>query len=179
MQNVINMTEQENIKHEIEDIEPTEKELTEVQGLLHRLPETMLVEALVERQTTEGSASVLMQSISQQYSGPIPPPKMLNDYNHIQSDFAERIVKMAESEQNHRQELEKIAVNGAISKDTRSQNYALVCVLFIAFLCGGLIYTGHDIAGSVLGGSTLVGLAALFITGRRDNTNKKTDSEQE
>lgn len=171
--NVPNSNEQS----EILDIQlPTEQEKLEVQGLLHKLPEEMLLEALMER---NGNMSLTVEKqVSQQYSGPIPPPSMLSDYDNVQNGFAERIVSMAENEQKHRHSLESASVQGAITKDKRSQNYALICVLFLAGLCGGLIYNGHDVAGSVLGGSTLVGLTALFITGRRD-TNKKGKSKSE
>ena len=160
-----------------EQITP-EHEASEVQDLLHQLPQEMLVKALAGR---EGNVSLTVeQQIShQQYSGPIPPPSMLNDYNKVQSGFAERIVSMAENEQKHRHELESHAVKGAITKDKRSQRFALICVLFISTLCGGLIYTGHDTAGSFLGGSTLVGLAALFITGRRDTSKKQDEQSNE
>ena len=148
------------------------KEELEVQDLLHRLPKEMLLDAL-----GNVSLTVEQQVSHQQYSGPIPPPSMLNDYDKVKNGFAERIVSMAENEQKHRHSLEFTAIDGAITKDRRSQNYALICVLFISTLCGTLIYNGHDGAGAFLGGTTLVGLAALFITGRRDVT-KKNESEK-
>ncbi|MGL1957864.1 MAG: DUF2335 domain-containing protein [Colwellia sp.] len=149
-------------------ISPTDQELTEVQGLLSDLPQEMLVEALMEKNNGKGGSKVrIEQAISKQYSGPLPPPEMLHDYDMVNAGFAERIVSMAEKEQGHRHSLENIAVNGAINKDKRSQMYALFCIIFLSILCGGLIYLGHDTAGTVLGGATLVSLAALFITGKR------------
>lgn len=152
---------------------PKGKEILEVQHLLHKLPKEMLLDAL-----GHVSLTVEQQVSHQQYSGPIPPPSMLSDYDKVKVGFAERIVSMAEKEQEHRNVLEFTAINGAITKDKRSQNYALCCVLFISMLCGTLIYTGHDSAGAFLGGSTLVGLTALFITGRRDVT-KNNESEKD
>lgn len=158
------MTNPQNKDTLITDNEPcsTDKQLTEVQSLLSDLPEEMLLEALMKK-----SAHLVKQEVSQNYSGPLPPPKMLHDYDIVTPGFAERIVSMAEKEQGHRHSLENIAVNGAINKDKRSQRYALFCIVFLAVLCGGLIYSGHDIAGTVLGGVTLVSLATLFLTGKR------------
>ncbi|HGS5470506.1 TPA: DUF2335 domain-containing protein [Vibrio diabolicus] len=154
--------------------EPTETQLTEVQELLNQLPQEMLVDALIERNEGLGGKNSIQfeQAISQQYSGPLPPPSMLEGYERVKYGFAERIVSMAEREQEHRHQLETRGVQGAIDKDKRSQNYALSIVLFLASLCGALIFAGHDIAGSVLGGTTLVGTVALFITGKRAPKSK-------
>lgn len=46
----------------------------------------------------------------QQFSGPLPPPDMLLKYNDIVPDGAERIIVMAEKQQNHRIYLEKLVV---------------------------------------------------------------------
>ncbi|WP_191117111.1 MULTISPECIES: DUF2335 domain-containing protein [Vibrio harveyi group] len=159
--------------------EPTETQLTEVQELLNQLPQEMLVDALMERSEGSGNRSSIQieQAISQQYSGPLPPPSMLEGYDRVQFGFAERIVSMAEREQEHRHQLENRGVQGAIDKDKRSQRYALGIVIFLASLCGGLIFAGHDIAGSVLGGTTLVGTVALFITGKRDSKSNKDNED--
>ncbi|HDY7993147.1 TPA: DUF2335 domain-containing protein [Vibrio vulnificus] len=159
--------------------EPTETQLTEVQELLNQLPQEMLVDALIERNEGLGGKNSIQfeQAISQQYSGPLPPPSMLEGYDRVQYGFAERIVSMAEREQAHRHQLENRGVQGAIDKDKRSQNYALGIVLFLASLCGALILAGHDMAGSVLGGTTLVGTVALFITGKRAPKSKTEDKE--
>lgn len=159
--------------------EPTETQLTEIQELLNQLPQEMLVDALMEQNEGSGSRSSIQieQAISQQYSGPIPPPSMLEGYDRVQSGFAERIVSMAEREQEHRHQLENRGVQGAIDKDKRSQRYALSIVIFLASLCAGLIFSGHDIAGSVLGGTTLVGTVALFITGKKEAKSNKENED--
>ena len=154
----------------------TPEKLEGIQGLLSQLPEEMLVEAISK--SSPSGISLVRQTISQGYSGPLPPPKMLNDYELVTPGFAERIVTMAEKEQNHRHSLENTAVNGAITKDKRSQRYALFCIIFLSLLCGLLIYLGHEIAGTVFGGVTLVSIAALFITGKKDNKKNNIEEEQ-
>ncbi len=158
------------------DITPTNEKMSEIQGFLSELPQEMLIEALNKGEGNESKVRIVEQAISQRYSGPLPPPKMLHAYETITEGFAERILSMAEKEQDHRHTIENTAVNGAINKDKRSQSYALLCIIFLSVLCGGLIYLGHDVAGTVLGGATLVSLAALFITGKRDN---KSTAENE
>lgn len=41
------------------------------------------------------------------FSGPLPPPEILGEYNEMLKDGAERIMKMAENQSKHRIELEK------------------------------------------------------------------------
>ncbi|MGB0835372.1 MAG: DUF2335 domain-containing protein [Psychrobium sp.] len=161
------------------EVEPTEEQMSEVQDLLSGLPQEMLIEALSKSDGNGLKVTKIEQAVQQRYSGPLPPPKMLNDYELINSGFAERIVAMAEKEQSHRHGIEKTAVTGAIEKDKRSQNYALFAIVFLSLICGGLIYGGHDVAGTVLGGATLVGLVALFITGKRDNKSDSASSNTE
>ena len=48
------------------------------------------------------------------YSGPLPPPEMLVQYNGAFPGCAERIVAMAERQSQHRQDLEKTDLHGAI-----------------------------------------------------------------
>ena len=49
--------------------------------------------------------------ISAQFSGPIPPPGLLRQYNEIIPDAAERILAMAEEEANHQKYMEKTALH--------------------------------------------------------------------
>lgn len=44
-------------------------------------------------------------------SGPLPPPTMYGEYDNVLSGSAERILRMAEKEQDHRIEWENDALN--------------------------------------------------------------------
>lgn len=154
------------------DVFPTTSD-DDLKDLLSKLPENVLAEALAEKVTREdpsGEITEVVRTVAQEYSGPLPPPKMLEHYNDIEEGFANRIVTMAEREQSHRHNLEQSGVTGAIKKDSRGQHYALIVSVLIVLCCTFLIYSGHEISGSILGGGTLTGLAYIFISGRK-NTN--------
>ncbi|MFH1760058.1 MAG: DUF2335 domain-containing protein [bacterium] len=51
------------------------------------------------------SSNIQVQQAS--FSGPIPHPQILQKYNEIVPDAAARIIKMAENQATHRQDLEK------------------------------------------------------------------------
>jgi uncharacterized membrane protein len=153
----------------------SQSEHVQIKELLQKLPDEILAGVLAERvaiEPEEEITSIVKAVVSQKYSGPLPPPHMLEEYEHVQTGLADRIVSMAENEQKHRHSLETLAVSGEINKDRRGQRYALAVSLIIIIGSVGLIYANHEISGSVLAGGTLTGLAYIFITGRKkDDTD--------
>ena len=55
---------------------------------------------------------LIQASASSSFSGPIPPPALLQKYNEIIPNGAERILAMAEKQSAHREYLEKRVVDG-------------------------------------------------------------------
>lgn len=60
-----------------------------------------------------------------EFQGPIPPPDILEKYDGIQAGFADRIIKMAEAEQEHRHALEATVVRESFMEAKRGQMYGL------------------------------------------------------
>ncbi len=152
-----------------------EKEEAKIEQILQEVPDDILIGVLTERIQREPSTEVkkVVQAVSKHtFSGPIPPPSMLGEYDAVHDGLANRIVSMAESQQAHRQALEKESVVAAIKTESRGQNYALFVSMLIIAGSLYLIDGGKEISGSILAGGTLTGLAYLFITGR-----KKEDEE--
>ncbi|ETR69526.1 MAG: hypothetical protein OMM_09517 [Candidatus Magnetoglobus multicellularis str. Araruama] len=52
---------------------------------------------------------------SQYFQGPIPSPEILSNYSKADPSFPERVMKMAESEIKHRQEMDKEALQADIA----------------------------------------------------------------
>ena len=67
------------------------------------------------------SADVREEIISAQYSGPLLLPSRFREYNNVLPGSAERILKMAENEQNGRREWDKAALDGALKENARGQ----------------------------------------------------------
>jgi len=114
------------------------------------------------------------QIISAEFSGPIPHPSTLKEYEEIKEGFADRIISMAERQQKHHHSIQKIALKEASDKEKRGQHYALGLSVLLISCTTGLIALGHDIAGGIFGGSTLLGLAYLFINNRQRKKKKTT-----
>lgn len=78
-------------------------------------------------QTTQ--RELLIQASSSSFSGPIPPPALLEKYNEIIPNGAERILAMAEKQSTHREYLEKRVVDGNVSNQTRGSYFGFIISL--------------------------------------------------
>lgn len=102
-------------------------------------------------------------SFVQRYTGPMPPPELLRGYDDIVPGAAERIVRMAEQEQDFRHEVTRTGVKGGVDGIKRGQIFALIVVLIMALAsvaCAALDQAG---VAMVLGGGTLVSLVVAFL----------------
>lgn len=120
-------------------------------------------------------ASGIAVSTSTSFSGPIPPPNLLREYDEIVPGTAARIVAMAEAQSRHRIDLEKRVVHSDIRKSYYGLVFAFViCIAFLA--CGTfLVLNGHDVAGATIATSSLVGLAGTFIYGTHARKQERAE----
>ena len=110
-----------------------------------------------------------------EFHGPIPPAEQLHGYETICPGAADRIIRMAEKQSAHRQEIERLIVSGR----KRDSLYGILGAIFltIAVLVGGVIciLAGHDTAGATIIGIDIIGLCTVFIRGtslKQNSTNK-------
>lgn len=94
-------------------------------------------------------------AVRETHEGPLPHPDTLDRYAGTIPDGANRIMTMAEKEQDQRHRMER---------------WGMICALIVAlaFLAAGtgVVLEGHDAAGAVFVGATLVALVTAFIYGR-------------
>jgi uncharacterized membrane protein len=109
--------------------------------------------------------SVTVASVSIR-SGPLPPSDELAAYGQLVPDGANRVMVMAEKQQDHRIEIEKVAIKSQHKQGERGQIFALIIAILALGGAVGVTLMGHDTAGSIIGGTTVVSLVATFITGR-------------
>jgi uncharacterized membrane protein len=103
----------------------------------------------------------------QQFSGPLPPPELLGKYNDVIQIGAERIMVMAEKQQDHRITLEKFV----IERDAKRADLGLILGFILAFLVAGggilVVVNGKDIAGLAMIFIPLATLVGTFINTQR------------
>lgn len=74
---------------------------------------------------------------------------------------------MAETDQADTREASQLAIREAAADSRRGQKYGFLVALAALTAACVLGYQGHDAAAATVGGGTVIGLAAVFITGRR------------
>lgn len=102
--------------------------------------------------------SLVAQQTSIQFTGILPPPQILEEYERILPGTTERFLALAERQAAHRMYLEKRLVESEIAR----ANWGLVAGFLVTMAFGGisgwLINGGHQWAGGVLGTVDLVSL---------------------
>lgn len=133
-----------------------------------------------------------IQASEEEYSGPIPHPKLLGEYEAISPGMADRIFSMAESEMKHRHAMEAKAMEADIEYNNNwARNYAMevrfgqwfafIVTIFLAVIGAVVILNGGSpVAGSVISGLGVGGIITTFILGRSGTKEKdKNGSEQD
>jgi uncharacterized membrane protein len=114
-------------------------------------------------QSQPAQASGEFRVTAQSFSGPLPHPTILAQYNGLFPGGAERIVAMAERNQAHRHEIETIVVRGNVRAQSRGQWFGLIVAVIGMAGAIWLIAHGQTWGGVGLGGIDVLGLAGLFI----------------
>lgn len=151
-----------------------ESEQTSDSDIQSNLPEEVkkVIEELPdEEQKVKLKAALLAVNVnSTHYRGPIPDPNMLQEYNNVVKDGAERIITQFEEQSRHRREIEKIVVNSESKESRRGQIFAFIIGmtgLGLAFVSAIL---GYNTFAITLASTTLVGLVSAFIVGKKIQT---------
>ncbi len=131
----------------------------------------------ISKETQNEVKRVVAEVIQSEFSGPIPPPSIIEGYERIVPGSADRIITMAEKQSEHRQNMESKMV-AAESRD------GLLGVIF-AFLLGigciiaavVMVYlvpqNAGAIAGALLGVTGIGSITSSFITSTRRGNGKK------
>lgn len=101
------------------------------------------------------------------YSGPVPPPAVLQEFERTLPGAANRILALAEAQARHRQSLEARLAGAKIRTQHRGQWLAFLVVL-VGMGCGTwLAATGRELYGLASVLAPLTAAAALFVFNRR------------
>lgn len=104
--------------------------------------------------------------VSKSFRGPLPPPEVLAQYNDVVQNGAERIMKMAENQATHRMTLENQAITSQLSQSKKGQIFGFIIAVLLIGSSVYLAISGYEGIAKVLGGTTILGLVAIFVTGK-------------
>ena len=120
----------------------------------------------------EGDAVVQSSAMAAAYSGPLPPPEWLRQYEQVLPGVADRMMALVESEVSkqhdesaHRRLMQERAVAAGISMAKRGQ--AVAALLGLSFLVAAVVLAlaGNPLLGGVIGIADLVGIVVSFALG--------------
>jgi uncharacterized membrane protein len=107
------------------------------------------------------------------FSGPLPPPHLLAQYNDAIPDGASRVMAMAERQSQHREALEKRVVDGNVASQTRGSYFAFV--LLLVTIVGGfyLLHEGKSIVGLAAIVTAVGGAAGVFFYSKHEQKKER------
>lgn len=116
-----------------------------------------LVPALIKKMQQDGSETSLSisSSSSSSFSGPLPPSAEFERYNQVIPGAGDRILKMAEKEQ----QLREAGQKGAIRNDAKRISGAVILGLTLIAVSGLATWLGNPIIALPLG---LAGILTAF-----------------
>lgn len=113
------------------------------------------------------------------FEGPIPPPDVLQQYNSIIPNAAERIIRMAEKQSDHRMDLEKKVVYSNIKKSYVSMGLATSIALYGLYIAKEIAINGNPAMATAIialdiGG--LISVAIYNVRTQKAERNKRQES---
>ena len=148
-------------------------------------PEAILLDMIPEPRKKEAMSIIkdLVVMHEESFSGPIPPPSILKQYEEMHAGSADRILKMAEKQSEHRMELEKKAIGGQVDQSKRGQifGFVIVFLFIIAAFAFAYFFDMKEFAAKFLTW-TMVIIVGLFISGKvisfKDLKDKSKDQDK-
>ena len=114
----------------------------------------------------------------QSFSGPLPPPAMLAQYNDTVPNGAERIMAMAEKQQTHRHGLEAEVVRGNITDQRLGLVLGFIVMMSVAGAGTWCVVHGKDTAGLAALLGSVGGPVVAFIYGRKKQSDERKEKSQ-
>lgn len=106
------------------------------------------------------------------FSGPLPAPEDFAAYKNVVPDAPERILAMAEKQQQHRIDTERKIVDSNIKSSLRGQVLGAIMAIICLLCCVYLGIHGHDVlAGSIV--AIIVSVVTIFALRKRSDQKKE------
>jgi len=135
------------------------------------------VQDLAEEPRLAKAVEIAIQRAS--FSGPMPPPDILDRYNQIIPGAAKDILEEFKVNGAHSRDMEKAAIRGAIGNDKRGQWMAFVLVILGFVLIAYLAVNGHTAVAVVVAGTLLGAVITGFLSQRTRSKDKQETSDEE
>jgi uncharacterized membrane protein len=122
--------------------------------------------------TTTAATGDDIVHVSGTFSGPLPPPSILAEYNGIDPELVNRIVSMAENQAAHRRSTEAELVTGSIFTQRMGMVCGVIVAMSVLIAATVMVCMNHPWPGSILGTGDLVAIVSVFVYGNRQRSNR-------
>lgn len=114
------------------------------------------------------------------FSGPLPPPTVLEKYDQILPGAAERIIKMAERQSEHRRGMEAKNLNSDIINSKLGLAFGFI-IAMTGIISGAIVIvkSSEVVVGGVISFSSLAALVGVFIYGSRERKLERKERREE
>ncbi len=107
----------------------------------------------------------------QEFKGPIPPPVILEQYQKILPSAPERIISMAEKQQNHEHVVTSQALATEVMLVGRGQRYGFLIILLVLIFSAYALYLGNVISATISLIIASTPLVKIFVLGMANKQN--------
>ncbi len=121
----------------------------------------------------------LVTKVESFFSGPLPHPQLLSEYDRIVPGSAAKIIEMAVSQSEHRKSLETKVIESNISNSRLGLWFGLI-IGVVGIIAGAfLALNDKQAAGTIIGGTSLGSLVGVFIYGSQQRQKERINREKE
>ena len=127
----------------------------------------------VSPKSTQQDENVQIIQQLRHFSGPLPSPDNLLNYDKVTPGAANRIIEMAEKNQEHRLYINRVLAESDVKKSLRGQifGFAIAAIAFtVATICA---FLDQKEIGMASIGFSLVSIVSTFVLGRKSKDNTK------
>lgn len=117
--------------------------------------------------------------VSRSHRGPIPSSDELHHYERVCPGAANRIIAMAEKEQNFRVDTTDRRDKYDYTLASRGQFFAIISLILILLFCVFLAYIGSTSGAVTVGCTLVISIVTVFVTGKRVRNGNIKNTTQE
>ncbi|ELI1597030.1 DUF2335 domain-containing protein [Vibrio alginolyticus] len=164
-----NDNKQENQEVEQNDVQPLEVLLSESPELAEVASQDPQVGEFLQKSPKLRQALLQITHHQQHFSGPMPPPEYLAEYEKIVPGIAKELFDGVKEDSAHIRKMQRDALKAQKRDNLLGQIFGFLIGIF-AIGCGTYAaVNGSPLAGGFIGGGGVAALVAVFVIGKKPN----------
>jgi len=122
-------------------------------------------------------SQITMSVTERRHSGPLPSAETMIQYNSVIPNGADRIMIMAEKQQDHRMAMENKMITSQLYQSKAGQILGFILCFLSLSASVYLGINGHEAIGTVIGTTTIIAMGGIFVLGKLVGSGKYRKEE--